>query len=96
MSAIYSSAALKTRQREVKDAALEDVVHITENGNGAFVFCSEEIFSHKLREAAEEAAYTERVRAVIQRGRADRSAGRTIEGTENALAEISKRRLSHG
>lgn len=37
MTPIYSSAAIKTRQREVKDAARENVVHITENGNAAFV-----------------------------------------------------------
>ena len=29
MTAIYSSAALKTRQREIKDIARKDVVHIT-------------------------------------------------------------------
>ena len=96
MTTIYSSAALKTRQREVKDAALKDVVHITENGNGAFVFCSEEIFEQKLRDAAEEAAYTERVRAVVERGRADYAAGRVVEGTSAALAEIAKRRASRG
>ena len=44
MTAIYSSAALKTRQREIKDIARKDVVHITENGNAAFVFMSEELF----------------------------------------------------
>lgn len=96
MTTIYSSAALKTRQREVKDAALKDVVHITENGNGAFVFCSEEIFEQKLRDAAEEAAYAERVRAVVERGRTDYAAGRVVEGTSAALAEIAKRRASRG
>ena len=43
MTAIYSSAALKTRQREIKDIARKDVVHITENGNAAFVFMSQRI-----------------------------------------------------
>ena len=41
---IYSSTALASRQREVKDVADRQVVYITENGNGAYVFCSEEIF----------------------------------------------------
>ena len=34
MEAIYPFSALKTNQREVKDAALEGVVHVTENGRG--------------------------------------------------------------
>jgi len=96
MTTIYSSAALKTRQREVKDAALKDVVHITENGNGAFVFCSEALFEEKLREAAEQAAYEERLIAVVERGRADFAAGRVVEGTEAALDAIAQRRSSRG
>lgn len=96
MTTIYSSAALKTRQREVKDAALKDVVHITENGNGAFVFCSEEIFEQQLRQAAEQAAYEVRVKAAIERGRADYAAGRFVEGTNAAFSEASKRRAHHG
>ena len=37
---IYSSTALASRQREVKDVADRQVVYITENGNGAYVFLS--------------------------------------------------------
>lgn len=82
MAAIYSSAALKTKQREVKDAAREQVVHITENGNAAFVLLSEELYERNLREAAERAAYEERVRLCIRNGRADVAAGRVIEGLD--------------
>ena len=62
MEKIYSSAALKMKQREVKDAALKDIVHITENGNGAFIFCSEEVFARKMEQAAAEAVRAERER----------------------------------
>ncbi len=96
MTVIYSSAALKTKQREVKDAALKDVVHITENGNGAFVFCSEALFEEKLREAAEQAAYEERMLAVVERGRSDFAAGRVVEGTAAAFAAIEQRRNARG
>ncbi len=96
MTPIYSSAALKTRQREVKDAALKNVVHITENGNGAFVFCSEEIFESQLKQAAEQAAYEERMKAAIERGRDDYAAGRVIEGTDAAFAKADELRASHG
>lgn len=91
MAAIYSSAALKTRQREIKNEAQKQVVHITENGNAAFVFCSEEVFESEIRRAAENAAYEERMRAVLERGRIDYATGRLIEGTDSALAEIERR-----
>ncbi len=96
MTVIYSSAALKTRQREVKNAALREVVHITENGNGAFVFCSEELFNRALQDAAEQAAYEERMRAVVERGRAEYAAGAVVEGTAAAVAEIERRWAARG
>lgn len=91
-TAIYSSAALRTKQREVKDAALKDVVHITENGNGTFVFCSEEIFDQRLREAAEQAAYEERIRSGIVAARRDLSSGNVYNSAEEAFAEARRRR----
>lgn len=93
---IYSSAALKTRQREVKDAAREQVVHITENGNAAFVLMSEELYDRNLELAAERAVAEARVAMVLERGRADRVAGRYVEGTEDALAEIERRAAQRG
>lgn len=91
MTHIYSSSALKTRQREIKDIAKTEVVHITENGNGAFVFMGEDVYEQQLREVAEEAAYEERLRAAIERGRRDIEEGRYIEGTDNFFAELEKR-----
>ncbi|MDO4805797.1 MAG: hypothetical protein Q4A07_00975 [Coriobacteriales bacterium] len=96
MTAIYSSAALKTRQREVKDAARREVVHVTENGNAAFVLLSEELYEQKLAEAREEAAYAERMRATIRSGRIDRSEGRVIVGTENLFAAVESIRSARG
>ena len=93
---IFSSAALKTRQREVKNAARENVVHITENGNAAFVLMSEELYENNLREAAEQAEYEARVALAIERGRADIEAGRFVEGTDAALAEIERRAALRG
>lgn len=95
MTAIFSSAALKTRQREVKDVARQDVVHITENGNAAFVLLSEELYERKLRDAAEQAAYEERVRACIRNGRSDIAEGRAVEGLP-ALEAALKARRHHG
>ena len=98
MTPIYSSAALKTRQREIKDVARSQVVHITENGNAtAFVLMSEEVYKRKnLREAAERASYEARVASVVERGRADIEAGRFVEGTAAALAEIEQQAALRG
>ena len=95
MEAIYSSVALRDRQRDVKEAARKDVVRITENGNGAFVFCSEEVFERRLRRAAEEAVYAERMACVVREGRKDVSAGRTYT-MEEGFAQIEVRRRSRG
>lgn len=96
MTAIFSSSALKTNQREIKDAALKEVVHITENGNGAFVFCSEEIFENAIQRAAEEAAYEERLKFAIESGRRDFEEGRCIEGIDAFFEEVGRRRHAHG
>lgn len=65
---IYSSTALATRQREVKDVADKQVVYITENGNGAYVFCSEEVFDRELKRAREEARYEAEMELIVNRG----------------------------
>lgn len=88
---IYSFAALKTKQREIKDRATEEVVHITENGNAAFVFCSEEILAKEKAKAVEEALYERSVIDVLERGEADIAAGRVYSGVEAARAEVEKR-----
>ena len=91
MDAIYSSVALRDRQREVKDAAREHVVRITENGAGAYVFCSEAVYERELRRAAEEAVYAERMAVAVREGREDVAAGRIVVGAEAAMERIRAR-----
>ena len=93
MTAIYSSVALRDRQREVKEQARRGVVHITENGNGAFVFCSEDVFEQQLAAAREEAVYEERMAQAIREGRADIAEGRLFKGVDAAFAEIERRQM---
>ena len=88
---IYPISALQKRQGEVKAAAQSNIVRITENGIGAYVFCSEKLFREKLAEAAEAAAYEARMAAAIERGRADIAAGRCYAGSDAAIAEIERR-----
>ncbi|TJW10382.1 hypothetical protein E5982_07050 [Parvibacter caecicola] len=87
-AAIYSFAALKSKQREIKDRADREVVHITENGNAAYVFCSEEVFARAKAQAIEDALYEKELRETIARGREDVEAGRYVVGVEGAIARM--------
>ena len=91
MEPIFPISALQKRQSEVKQAAQSHVVRITENGVGAYVFCSEEMFEKRIAEVAEQAAYEARMAAAIERGRADIAAGRSYVGVDAASAEIERR-----
>lgn len=95
MDAIYSVTSLRDHPREVKAAARERLVRITENGAGAYVFCSEEVFQREIDDAVERALYARQVTEVVTRGRADIAAGRSVEGLEAAKAAVAARR-SHG
>ena len=91
---IYPISAFQKKQAEVKEAARHDVVRITENGAGAYIFTSEEVFERALREAAEQAAEDALIAHAIERGRADIEAGRYYVGAE-AWEEIERRANAH-
>ena len=96
MDKVFSSTALKERPSEVKAAAREGVVRITENGAGAYVFCSDDVFQQALDDAAERALYAARVEEAVLRGRAAAREGRVVEGIEAARAESTRRRSARG
>lgn len=96
MEAIFSSSALQTRQREIKDIARRQIVHITENGNGAFVFCSEELLQKTIDEACAAAVSDALLAAAVERGRADFEAGRVYDSLDEAFDEIEQRVAAHG
>lgn len=83
-SPIFSFSALKNNQREIKDRGKSEVVHITENGNAAYIFCSEEVFEREKARAVEDAISEMQIAQVIERGREDIAAGRVVEGFEEA------------
>ena len=88
LSPIFSFSALKSRQREVKDRGKSEVVHITENGNAAYVFCSEEVFEREKARAVEEAICEMQIAQVIEHGREDIAAGRVVTGLEEARSRM--------
>lgn len=90
--AIYPASALVKIQPEVKAAARERMVRITEHGRGAFVFASEEVFQREVEEAVAEALEAVEMRRVIEQGREDFAAGRYVAGIDAARAEVKRRR----
>lgn len=96
MDAIYSAATLRDRPKEVKAAARERLVRITENGNGAYVFCSEEVFQREIDNAVEEALYMTRVESAIARGRSEFDAGDFVEGMDAAKRAVAEMRACNG
>ena len=94
MTKIFSSTALRDRQREVKEAADREVVHITENGSSAYIFCSEEVFEQHIARAVDEALYEAQVASAIERGLLDIQAGRYVEGIDAAREEVRRKRAS--
>ena len=87
---IFSFSALKGNQREIKNRGKEEVVHITENGNAAYVFCSEDVFEREKARAAEDAVCEMQIAQVIERGRADIEAGRVVEGLDEARSRMER------
>lgn len=92
---IFPITALQKKQAEVKEAARKDVVRITENGAGAFVFVSEDVYERKIHDVARQAAEDALIANAIERGRADIAAGRCYEGTEAFLKAVEERQAQY-
>lgn len=92
MPAIYPSTALKTRQREIKAKAETEVVHITENGWGKYVFLSEDLFEQTIAQAVEDALYEQRLSSALEQSRIDFGEGRYYSSREELLAAVEGKR----
>ena len=87
---IFSFSALKSNQREIKKRGRDEVVHITENGNAAFIFCSEDVFEREKARAVEDAICEMQIAQVIERGHADFEAGHVVEGLDAARKRMNE------
>ena len=95
MTPIFSSTALKNRQREIKAIANEQMVHITENGNGKYIFAAEEVVERAIADAVEEALYEARMAEALRQSRADFAAGRSYSGREKLIAAVEEKRAAN-
>lgn len=97
MPAIYPSTALKSQQREIKSIADKEIVHITENGWGKYVFMSEDVFAQAIEQAVENALYEQRVSAALTESRRDYEEGRYYSSREDLMAAVmAKREVLNG
>ena len=97
MDCIYPITALTKQQQEVKDAARDGIVRITEHGMAAWVFASEEAFDQRVSEEVERALYDARVQTAVARGERDYERGRFVVGTDAAKTRLTdlRRQSAH-
>lgn len=96
MPAIYPSTALKNQQREIKSKADAEIVYITENGWGKYVFMSEAVLDATVERAVQDALYKERMASALRESRRDFEEGRFYSGREELLAAVvEKREAAH-
>ena len=94
---IVSSKTFRANQCEMKEIADREVIHITENGAGAYIFCSEDVFRREAERLADEIRYEREFEEVVARGMADVVAGRTYSGSiDEIMAEASRRAAENG
>lgn len=95
MPPIYPSTALKNQQREIKAHADEEIVYITENGKGKYLFVSEEVMKHYIQQRIEDALYEQRMQNALERSREDFEQGRFYDSREAMMAAVAERRAEH-
>lgn len=92
MEPIFSMTTLQRNPSEVKRAAKESVVRITEQGAAAYVFCTEEKFEERIAKERADAAYEARVLDAVGRGIADIESGRYVTSVDEAFERAAELR----
>ena len=95
MPAIYPSTALKNEQRAIKAIADREVVYITENGRGKYLFMSQEVHDREVAKAVEEALYEARMADALRASRADFEAGSYYASREDLKAAVEQKRAAN-
>lgn len=92
MTPIFPSTALKNEQREIKKLADTQLVYITENGRGKYVFTSQEVLDQIIADAVEDALYEQRLSDALAESRDDFENGRYYTSRENLMAAVNAKR----
>ena len=92
MTPIFPSTALKNQQREIKKLADTQLVYITENGRGKYVFTSQEVLDQTIADAVEDALYEQRLSDALAESRDDFENGQYYTSRENLMAAVNAKR----
>lgn len=92
MTPIFPSTALKNQQREIKKLADTQLVYITENGRGKYVFTSQEVLDQTIADAVEDALYEQRLSDALAESRDDFENGRYYTSRESLMAAVNAKR----
>ena len=95
MPPIYPSTALKNQQREIKQLADTQIVYITENGRGKYVFMPENVLQKQIDNAVENALYEARMAEALRESREDFAQGRFYSSRVDLLAAVERKRTQH-
>lgn len=83
---------LQRNPSKVKAAAESSIVRISEQGAGAYVFCSEDAFEQRIAREREDAAFEARLAEAIGRGVSDIEAGRFTTSVDEAFSRADQLR----
>lgn len=92
MTPIFPSTALKNQQRKIKKLADTQLVYITENGRGKYVFTSQEVLDQTIADAVEDALYEQRLSDVLAESRDDFKNGQYYTSRESLMAVVKAKR----
>ena len=93
MACIYPISDLQKHPAEVKSHAQSEVVHLTENGRGAYVFMSEDQFEAYVGRKCEEAVWEAGLAQAVEQGMSDVENGRlhTLDETLSLIDTLVAR-----
>lgn len=95
MEPIVSMTTLQRNPSEVKRAAQEGIVRVTEQGAPAYVFCSEAALEDLVAREREDAAYEARLLDAVGRGIADINEGRYTDSVDEAFVRAEQIRAHY-
>ena len=95
MEPICSMTTLQRNPSEVKRAAKDDIVRVTEQGSPAYLFCTEEKFAERIARERADAAYEARVMDAVGKGIADIERGRYVTSVDEAFERARALRDRH-
>ncbi|MBR2834821.1 MAG: hypothetical protein IKE43_03790 [Coriobacteriales bacterium] len=94
MAIIFPITALSKEPQTIKDEALNNIVHITENGRGAWIFTSEKAFEDRIAQERAEAAQEAQLAFILDRAKHDIETGHYVTSRKEMFEEVERRKAA--